>query len=310
VEVAGICDRDRLHLAVAKAKAVFHFAAQVAVTTSVANPLEDFLINAQGTLLLLEELRALADPPPLLFTSTNKVYGALSKLSLRATASSYQPEDARIRSRGIGEDRPLDLHSPYGCSKGAGDQYVLDYARTFGIPAVVFRMSCIYGPHQNGNEDQGWVAHFLIRALDKKQITIYGDGRQVRDLLYIGDLVNAFLLALENARNLSGQAFNIGGGPENALSLLDVLDLIESITGERPSFTIEPPRIGDQRYYVTDSEKFRSATRWVPEVSVRRGIELLHGWLTTQRAGFPAKQALPRRQDEVRTYQSPLVIQG
>ena len=211
VEIADIRDRQSLRAAVQNAEQVFHFAAQVAVTTSLTDPRRDFEINVGGTLNLLEEIRSLDDPPPLLFTSTNKVYGSLSDLALEKNCTRYQPLDASLRT-GVSEERPLDFHSPYGCSKGAADQYVLDYARTFGLPAVVFRMSCIYGLHQMGTEDQGWVAHFLIRAIQGKPLVLYGDGMQVRDILFVEDLVDAFLLAQANMHTLSGEAFNIGGG--------------------------------------------------------------------------------------------------
>ena len=185
-----------------------------------------------GTLNLLEEIRALESPPPLLFTSTNKVYGGLSDLELEKNCTRYQPLDAALRT-GIAEDRPLDFHSPYGCSKGAADQYVLDYARTFGVPAAVFRMSCIYGLHQMGTEDQGWVAHFLIRAIEGKPIILYGDGMQVRDVLFVDDLVDAFLLAQANIHTLSGQAFNIGGGLGNTISLIELLEMIGALHGRK-----------------------------------------------------------------------------
>src|SRR5205823_485127 len=178
--------------AIAGTSEVYHFAAQVAVTSSLVDPVADFSVNAGGTLNLLEELRALPDPPPLVFTSTNKVYGDLEDVELVPDGSRYLPADTDTRMSGISETRRVDFHSPYGCSKGAADQYVLDYARTFGLPAVVFRMSCIYGPHQFGNEDQGWVAHFIIRAIDGESITIYGDGLQGRDVLYVDDLVRAY----------------------------------------------------------------------------------------------------------------------
>src|SRR5207248_756250 len=165
----------------------------------------------------------------ILLTSTNKVYGDLADVKLRAANGRYEPAEAKLRANGFGEDCPLAFHSPYGCSKGAACQYVLDYARTFGLRTAVFRMSCIYGPHQFGNEDQGWVAHFLIRAMQGRPITIYGDGRQVRDILFVEDLVNAFLLAHEHIGDISGQAFNIGGGPANTISLLELLDLIAKL---------------------------------------------------------------------------------
>ena len=205
IEAADVRDGSRLRQAVRGASQVFHLAAQVAVTTSLADPMEDFEVNARGTLNLLEAIRVCDVPPPLIFTSTNKVYGGLPDVGLRVRGARYEPEDGSVRAYGIGEARPLDFHSPYGCSKGAADQYVLDYARTYGLPAAVFRMSCIYGPHQFGTEDQGWVAHFLIRALEGRPITLYGDGKQVRDILFVEDLVNAFVLVQDRIEALSGQ---------------------------------------------------------------------------------------------------------
>src|SRR5207302_4292550 len=205
---------------------------------------------------LLEEIRGLENPLPLLYTSTNKVYGALADLGLEKNCTRYQPLDAALRT-GVAEDRPLAFHSPYGCSKGAADQYVLDYAGTFGLPAVVFRMSCIYGLHQMGNEDQGWVAHFLIRAIEGKPIEIFGDGMQVRDVLFAEDLVDAFLLAQANIHTLSGRAFNIGGGLGNTISLLELLELIEQLRGEKTAIRLNDWRPGDQRYYVSDTRKFK-----------------------------------------------------
>ncbi|HYO78644.1 MAG TPA: NAD-dependent epimerase/dehydratase family protein, partial [Thermoanaerobaculia bacterium] len=223
VKMADVRDAGAVREAVRRASQVFHLAAQVAVTTSVGDPLADFEINARGTLNVLEAIRNSVHRPPLFFTSTNKVYGGLDDVALREERLRYTPADDAIAQNGISELRPLDFHSPYGCSKGTADQYVLDYARTYGIQAVVFRMSCIYGPHQFGTEDQGWVAHFLIRALNHQPITIYGDGKQVRDILYVDDLVNAFQLASEKIDVCSGNAFNIGGGAENTVSLRELL---------------------------------------------------------------------------------------
>jgi CDP-paratose 2-epimerase len=281
VEIADIRDRQTLRRAVHNAEQVFHFAAQVAVTTSLTDPKRDFEINVGGTLNLLEEIRALDTPPPLLFTSTNKVYGSLSDLPLEKNGTRYQPLDANLRA-GVNEERRLDFHSPYGCSKGAADQYVLDYAHTFGLPAVVFRMSCIYGLHQMGTEDQGWVAHFLIRAINGKPLVLYGDGMQVRDILFVEDLVDAFLLAQANIHTLSGEAFNMGGGLGNTLSLLELLDVIDAIHGRKTKWHIEPWRCADQRYYVSDTRKFKSATGWSPKVNARQGVERLYRWLSEQ----------------------------
>ena len=282
VEIADIRDRQHLRSAVRSAEQVFHFAAQVAVTTSLVDPVHDFEVNVGGTLALLEEMRALESPPSLVFTSTNKVYGALADLPLQLNCTRYQPLDAATRT-GINEERPLDFHSPYGCSKGAADQYVLDYARTFGIPGVVFRMSCIYGLHQMGTEDQGWIAHFLIRAVENNPIVLYGDGMQVRDVLFVDDLVDAFLLAQANIHTLSGQAFNIGGGLGNTLSLKELIDMIGALRGEKPPVRTEEWRAGDQRYYVSDTRKFKAATGWAPKVSSREGVERLYRWLLESR---------------------------
>lgn len=280
-------DPDALRHAAQGAGQVFHFAAQVAVTSSLVNPLHDFEVNARGTLNLLEALRGMPDPPPTVFTSTNKVYGGLEDVPLRCRAERYEPADAKLRAQGISETRPLDFHSPYGCSKGAADQYVIDYARTYGLPAVVFRMSCIYGPHQFGTEDQGWVAHFVISALEGKAVTLYGDGMQVRDVLYAGDLVHALRLAQAQIGRLSGQAYNIGGGAANTLSLRGLLAMLEELHGAAPPVTTEDWRPGDQRYYVSDTRKFENATGWRAHVSVADGIARLSRWLCEARGLHP-----------------------
>jgi CDP-paratose 2-epimerase len=271
-------DSSAIRSALAGVRRVFHFAAQVAVTTSLVDPLLDFDVNARGTLNLLESIREMEDRPSLLFTSTNKVYGHLDDLELRPLDRRYEP-DTRVSRRGISEARPLDFHSPYGCSKGAADQYVRDYARTFNLPAVVFRMSCVYGPHQFGTEDQGWVAHFIIQALKGQPVTLYGDGLQVRDILFVDDLVEAMLLAHAHIDHIAGDAFNIGGGPANTTSLLELLDLIATITGDPLPHTIEPWRTADQRYYVSDTTKFSAATGWRPRTTVIDGVGKLTAWL-------------------------------
>jgi len=279
IEVADMRNQFALRDAVRQAKQVFHLAAQVAVTTSLTNPVHDFGVNAQGTLNLLEALRSLSDPPPLVFTSTNKVYGDLQDVALHLTNSRYEPVNQTIKAMGIGETHLLDFHSPYGCSKGTADQYVSDYARIYDLPTIVFRMSCIYGPHQFGTEDQGWVAHFLIRTLKNEPITLYGDGKQVRDILYVDDLVDAFLLAQANMATLAGQAFNIGGGPANTISLLELIDLIEKLHGRRPHLSFDQWRPGDQRYYVSDIRKFQQAANWTPRFNVKQGLRNLYEWL-------------------------------
>jgi CDP-paratose 2-epimerase len=282
LRVADIRDREAVRDATSGVSHVFHFAAQVAVTTSIDDPTFDFDVNASGTLNVLEAIRAQRPRPSLLYSSTNKVYGALDDVPLKLSGSRYIPEDEAISRSGISESRALSFHSPYGCSKGTADQYILDYAHTFGLRAVVFRMSCIYGPRQFGTEDQGWVAHFLIRALRGEPITVYGDGRQVRDVLFIDDLVDAFGLARENIDRLSGRAFNVGGGPRNAISLVELVDEIERRTRSRPRLSHADWRLADQRYYVSDTTALGRMTGWAPKTSATEGIGRLLDWLLQQ----------------------------
>lgn len=281
-EIADVRDRFALRRALADADQVYHLAAQVAVTTSLESPLDDFGVNLGGTLALLEELRRLPEAPPLIFTSTNKVYGGLPLLPLERDGDRWEPRDPELRARGLDESLPLDFCTPYGCSKGGADQYVLDYARGYDLPAAVFRMSCIYGPHQHGTEDQGWVAHFLLRTLAGEAITIYGDGAQVRDVLWVEDLLEAFVRVRDAMDDLAGTAFNVGGGAENAISLLEVIDLLGEIHGRRPRVQLAPARAGDQRYYVADTARLRRATGWTPHVGVTEGLEELYAWLRSR----------------------------
>jgi CDP-paratose 2-epimerase len=258
---------------------VLHLAAQVAVTTSLADPIHDFEVNARGTLNLLEALREQREPPPLLFASTNKVYGKLlADGALVRSNDRWEPAAAALRT-GCDERTPLDLYSPYGCSKGVADQYVIDYARCFGLRTLVLRMSCLYGPRQFGTEDQGWVAHFLIRALRGEPVTIYGDGAQVRDALFVDDAVNAWLAGLRQIDRLSGRAFNLGGGPSCTLSLLEMLAHIERLTGRRPDVSFADARPGDQLWYVSDTRAFEEATGWRTRVGLDEGLGALTGWL-------------------------------
>jgi CDP-paratose 2-epimerase len=279
VERADVRDRAAVQRAVSASRQVIHLAAQVAVTTSVADPVADFEVNAVGTLNVLSAMRALPSPPALLFTSTNKVYGNLADVVLERDGRRYMPVDAGLRECGIDESRPLDFHSPYGCSKGAADQYVLDHARTYGLQAAVLRMSCVYGPRQFGTEDQGWVAHFLIRALRGEPITLYGDGQQVRDVLYVDDLVDAVQLVFRHMDVVSGRAFNMGGGAANTTSLVELVDLIGEIAGSRPVVRFDEWRPGDQRYYVSDPSLFSALTGWRPQVAMDAGVRALHDWL-------------------------------
>jgi CDP-paratose 2-epimerase len=284
VQLGDIGDASAVAHAVRGVGGVFHFAAQVAVTTSLDEPMQDAMVNLQGTLNLLEAARRASRPPAIVFTSTNKVYGSLADIELVERDRRYEPADPRLRASGIGEDRPLSFCTPYGCSKGAADQYVVDYASSFGVPTVVFRMSCIYGPHQFGTEDQGWVAHFVISAVDGRPITIYGDGKQVRDVLFVEDLVDALLTAQERAPELAGQAFNIGGGPTSAISLLELISEISELRGEEPPVSVEAWRKGDQRYYVSDPSRFGARTGWRPTTAPTEGLRRLHDWLLEERA--------------------------
>jgi len=295
VVVGDVRDEASVSDAVRDAQAVFHMAAQVAVTTSLADPREDFEINIRGTLNVLDALRRRDERVPLIFASTNKVYGDLADVDLEKTNDAYKPRDPAIRGAGIGENRPLDFHTPYGCSKGAADQYVLDYARSFGIPTCVMRMSCIYGQRQMGTEDQGWVAHFLIRALKGEPITIYGDGCQVRDVLDISDAVSAYAAAWKRIETVQGRAFNLGGGPANAISLRQLIIHIEDVIGQPVETMYADWRAGDQRYYVSDT---RMATRDLglkPPVSWLRGVAALADWLREER-GHAAGEPISRLQ--------------
>ena len=291
--IADLRDVEALTRAAREAKAVFHLAAQVAVTTSLADPRDDFEVNALGTLNLLEALRGKADGTPVIFASTNKVYGDLADIELTDADGRHLPADAALRASGIGEDRPLDFHTPYGCSKGAADQYVLDYARSYGVPSAVMRMSCIYGERQMGTEDQGWVAHFLIRALKNKPISIYGDGRQVRDVLDVADAVDAYLGVWDRIEELSGSAFNLGGGPENAVSLRQVIEQIEALTGRQVEVRFDDWRAGDQRFFVADTRKLEGAIKMGAKTPWKEGIARLARWLKADRSGARAPTGSP-----------------
>jgi CDP-paratose 2-epimerase len=291
--IADIRDVDVVAETVRSARAVLHLAAQVAVTTSLEDPVADFEINARGTLNVLEALRRQSEPPPLLFASTNKVYGKLFPSdALERGRSRWQPKAAE-RHQGCGEATPLDFYSPYGCSKGVADQYVLDYARVFGLPTIVFRMSCLYGPRQFGNEDQGWIAHFLIRALRGEPIAVFGDGCQVRDALYVDDAVAAWLAGLAVIDRVRGRAFNLGGGPGNTLSLLELLDQVERLTGAAPEVRFDEARPGDQLWYVSDTRALAAATGWRAQVGLEDGLPLLAAWL--RRHVMPGERGTPAR---------------
>jgi CDP-paratose 2-epimerase len=286
VRIADIRDEATIAAAVAESQAVFHMAAQVAVTTSLVDPRADFAINITGTLNVLEAARQAPTPPAVIFASTNKVYGDLEDLAFDTTPHGYFPSDPAVRAHGIGETRPLDFHTPYGCSKGAADQYVLDYARSYGVPSAVLRMSCIYGQRQMGTEDQGWVAHFLIRALEGRAIDIYGDGQQVRDILEVGDAVDTYLALWRQIDRQAGHVFNLGGGPANAVSLRTVLAEIEAVVGRRIDLRFGDWRAGDQRYFVADRRTAESALGLAAPQDWRAGIRRLATWLASER-GLP-----------------------
>jgi len=291
---ADIRDEDAVAQAARDAQAVFHMAAQVAVTTSLVEPREDFDINVRGTLNVLDAVRGRAERIPVIFASTNKVYGDLADVALDKTNDAYLPRDPAIRAAGIGEGRPLDFHTPYGCSKGAADQYVLDYARSFDIPTCVLRMSCIYGPRQMGTEDQGWVAHFLIRALNGEPISIYGDGCQVRDVLDVSDAVGAYMSAWRNIEAVRGRAFNLGGGPQNAISLKQLLVHIEALIGRPVATSYSDWRAGDQRYYVSDTRLAVRELGLKPATPWRTGVAALCRWLEDERGSAGRVAAPPR----------------
>jgi CDP-paratose 2-epimerase len=267
----------------ADADAVLHLAAQVAVTTSVADPRADFEANALGTLNVLEAVRTAGGGPAVLYSSTNKVYGDLEHLRVAERDGRYACED---RPLGVDESEPLDFHSPYGCSKGAGDQYVRDYARIYGLKTVSFRQSCIYGTRQFGIEDQGWIAWFCVAVATGRPFTIYGDGKQIRDALWIDDLIDVYRRALERIDAIRGEVFNIGGGPDNTMSLLELVAQLERHAGRplRPAF--EAWRPGDQRAFVADIRKAGRLLGWAPKVGVAEGVERLITWVEAHRALF------------------------
>lgn len=264
---------QEVRAALRDADEVFHLAAQVAVTTSMDDPATDMMVNVLGTLNVLEAARSNGRRPFVLFTSTNKVYGALDSLSVRAEKTRYAAE--RVGFRGVTEDEPLDFHSPYGCSKGAADQYVHDYARVYGMDTVVFRMSCIAGPRQFGNEDQGWVAHFLYSVLAGNRITVCGDGLQVRDVLHVYDLVDAMMAARENRERTCGEVFNLGGGMERAVSVKEILLQCERRAGKPARLDFAPTRPGDQPLYIADTSKLQALTGWAPRRSVEDILEAI-----------------------------------
>ena len=277
-------DRKKIEELVNNVDIVLHLAAQVAVTSSVVNPREDFEINTLGTLNVLEAIRNSKNKPILLYTSTNKVYGGLEDLKIIERKTRYEFGELK---HGISEERCLDFHSPYGCSKGAADQYVRDYARIYNLKTIVFRQSCIYGPHQFGVEDQGWVAWFIIALMKNKNITIYGNGKQVRDILYIDDLVEAYDLAIENIEKTKGQVYNIGGGADNTISVwLEFKPLLEKLFNKKIDVNFSDWRPGDQPIFVSDIRKAKKDFGWEPKIKIDDGIKKLYEWISKNKHIF------------------------
>ncbi len=260
-----------------------HLAGQVAVTTSITDPVHDFEVNARGTFNVLEAIRRHSRGTIVLNASTNKVYGKLGNLHTQEHSSRYELPDL---PHGVNEEQPLDFHSPYGCSKGAADQYVMDYARIFGLRTVNFRQSCIYGYRQFGIEDQGWVAWFLIAHSVGRAVTIYGDGKQVRDILFVDDLIKAYLAAIRNIEVAKGLTFNVGGGADNTLSLLELLAMIEKLSGRKLEYDFAEARAGDQAVYVSDIRRARNLLGWAPAVTPSEGVAKLHRWIEDNRGLF------------------------
>ncbi|WP_439408273.1 NAD-dependent epimerase/dehydratase family protein [Bradyrhizobium sp. DASA03076] len=293
ITVADIREPIPVIDAVREARAVLHLAAQVAVTDSVSDPAADFEINAHGTLNVLEAVRLHNSTAPVVFASTNKVYGRLIEDGeITLSGRRYTPTSPRLAD-GISENAPLDFYSPYGCSKGTADQYVHDYARVYGLQTVVMRMSCIYGPRQFGTEDQGWIAHFLLSAIRGKPITIYGDGHQVRDALHVSDATAAWLAVLDRIALARGRVFNLGGGSANAVSLRELIDHIAELTGREVTYRFADWRPGDQPWYVTDTHALSTALGWSPQVPFAEGLRSLHAWLDTRfGAAHDSREAL------------------
>jgi CDP-paratose 2-epimerase len=267
-----------------EADVIVHLAGQVAVTTSVTHPREDFESNALGTFNVLEAARLSGRNPIVLYASTNKVYGGMEEVSVVERATRYEYADLPL---GMPETQPLDFHSPYGCSKGTGDQYVRDYARIYGLPTVVLRQSCIYGSRQFGIEDQGWVAWFVIAALLERPITIYGDGKQVRDILYVEDLLDAYDAAIANIQRVAGRVYNIGGGAANTLSIwAEFGPLLARLFGREIPVSRADWRPGDQKVYISDIRKAQAELGWSPRVDVETGVRRLYEWVAANRGLF------------------------
>ncbi len=273
---ADIRDQESIYNAVRDRDVIVHLAGQVAVTTSVVNPREDFEINAFGTFNVLEAARNSNKNPIVLYASTNKVYGGMEEIRVIENEANYRYQDF---PRGISEKFPLDFHSPYGCSKGTGDQYVRDYHRIYGLPTVVLRQSCIYGPRQFGVEDQGWLAWFIIAVLTGKHISIYGNGKQVRDVLFVEDLLDVYDSCIENIEIAAGEVYNIGGGADQMISVWkEFSPILEEMLNKKVPVEWGDWRPGDQKIYVSDIQKAVNELNWKPKVSVWNGLQQLFNW--------------------------------
>jgi CDP-paratose 2-epimerase len=277
VEADLVYDKSKIQRVVKKVDLIIHLAAQVAVTTSIQNPMHDFENNVIGTINLLEAVRLFGNNPVLIYSSTNKVYGGLENVAVVEKKTRFA---FKSLTYGISEIQNLDFHTPYGCSKGAADQYVFDYGRIYGLDTIVFRQSCIYGPRQYGIEDQGWIAWFIIALTKKKTISIYGNGKQVRDLLYIDDLISAYDLAYKNVKKITNRIFNIGGGPGNTISVwLELKPLLVKLFKHEINVNFLPARKGDQPIYVSDIRKAKDILGWEPKVSIKDGVKELFDWV-------------------------------
>jgi len=277
VIVADVRDAAKITEAASGSDVIVHLAGQVAVTTSVTNPRDDFESNAFGTFNVLEAARASGRDPIFIYASTNKVYGGMEEVALAEDPTRWRYADLK---NGCPESHPLDFHSPYGCSKGAGDQYARDYHRIYGLRSVVFRQSCIYGPRQFGIEDQGWVAWFVIAAVTGRPITIYGDGKQVRDVLHVDDLLNAYDAAIEKIDVTAGNVYNVGGGPQNVLSVwAEFGPMLEKLVEHKIKISRGDWRPGDQRVFYADILKAKKELGWKPKIGVERGIKMLFEWV-------------------------------
>jgi CDP-paratose 2-epimerase len=275
--VGDVRESDRITEAAKGADVIVHLAGQVAVTTSVINPRDDFESNAFGTFNVMEAARLSGKNPIVIYASTNKVYGGMDDVELFEEPTRWRYKDL---VNGCPETQPLDFHSPYGCSKGTGDQYVRDYARMYDLPTVVFRQSCIYGPRQFGIEDQGWVAWFIIAAVMERPITIYGDGKQVRDILHVDDLMNAYDLAIEKNDMARGKVYNLGGGPDNVMSVwAEFSPKLEKYIGASIEVARGDWRPGDQRVFYADISKAEKELGWKPKIGVEAGVQRLFEWV-------------------------------